>query len=286
MTCPLTIRFWMFRSRQAVRLASTSVLMNRHIHDAGLTFSRSRKVKCGEEKPFCRRCTSTGRKCEGYAGECSTSPATASASPVRTSTPNIRQQFSTGVESWFESHKERRSFHFYLTHAGLRLGGFWTRDPFWTREVMQAAIYYPSIRHLVVALGSAYEHFEDRQTDPSQMEFALQQSNQSIRHLTASSTSLTRDSVESSSTLVTASLLFTILSSMQGQMADAMDHVRAGLKVLQTLEYEHAMSDDSSSTSSERSLYSASLSPAYPVPVSRLRSLLTSLWLQMRGMSA
>lgn len=151
---------------------------------------------------------------------------------------------------------------------------------------MQAAIYYPSIRHLVVALGSAYEHFEGRQTDPSQMEFALQQSNQSIRHLTQSPTSsLTKQSIESSSTLVTASLLFTILSSMQGQMADAMDHVRSGLRVLQTLEYEHSTSsDDGSSTSSGHSHQSSSPVAVYPVPIARLRSLLTSLYLQCRVM--
>lgn len=204
--------------------------------------------------------------------------------PARTATPSFRRQMSTGVESWLESDRERRSFHFFLTHAGLRLGGYF-QTPFWTREVMQAAIYFPSIRHLVVALGSAYEHFEGRQMDPSQMEFALQQSNQSIRHLTQSpSSSLTRDSLESSSTLVTASLLFTILSSMQGHMAEAMDHVRAGLRVLENLEYEHWTSDDGSSTSSSQSHRSASPVSTYPVPIARLRSLLTSLYLQCRVM--
>ena len=114
---------------------------------------------------------------------------------------------------------------------------------------MQAAIYHPSIRHLVVALGSAYEHFEGRQLDPSQMEFALQQANQSIRHLTQSSTSsLIKQTVESSSTLVTASLLFTILSSMQGHMTEAMDHVRSGLRLLQNMDDQHDSSDDSSSS--------------------------------------
>lgn len=149
---------------------------------------------------------------------------------------------------------------------------------------MQAAIYYPSIRHLVVALGSAYEHFEGRQMDPSKMEFALQQSNQSIRHLTDPASTLTKPSIESSSTLVTASLLFTILSSMQGQMADAMDHIRSGLRVLQNLEYDQLNCDDGSSTSSDSSCGSFCSSPAYPVPLTRLRSLLTSLYLQCRVM--
>lgn len=192
---------------------------------------------------------------------------------------------STGVESWLDSDLERRSFHFFLTHAGLCLGGYF-QTPFWTREVMQAAIHYPSIRHLVVALGSAYEHFESRQTDRSHMEFALHQCNLSIRHLTQSpSAGLTKQSIESSSTLVTASLLFTILSSMQGHMAEAMDHVRSGLRLLLNLEAEQ-WSDDSSSTasSSNHSYRSASPSSAFPVPVSRLRSLLTSLYLQCRVM--
>lgn len=32
-----------------------------------LTGYRIRKVKCDETKPSCLRCTSTGRKCDGYA---------------------------------------------------------------------------------------------------------------------------------------------------------------------------------------------------------------------------
>jgi hypothetical protein len=30
-------------------------------------YSRIRRVKCDEAKPHCQRCTSTGRKCDGYA---------------------------------------------------------------------------------------------------------------------------------------------------------------------------------------------------------------------------
>lgn len=31
-----------------------------------MTLCRLRRVKCGEEKPYCLRCTSSGRQCGGY----------------------------------------------------------------------------------------------------------------------------------------------------------------------------------------------------------------------------
>ncbi|KAH4069175.1 hypothetical protein HBH98_012240 [Parastagonospora nodorum] len=33
---------------------------------SGCKTCKIRKVKCDEEKPFCKRCTSTGRTCDGY----------------------------------------------------------------------------------------------------------------------------------------------------------------------------------------------------------------------------
>jgi len=187
------------------------------------------------------------------------------------------------MESWLDSENERRSFHFFLTHAGIKLGGYFP-TPFWSREVLQAAIHYPAIRHLVVALGSAYEQFEARQMDQKSMQFALQQSNQSIRHLThASSANLVKQSIETSSALITASLLFTVLSSIQGHMGEAMDHILSGLRMLQNLEQDQINLDDCSSISSGSSRGSPPAS-SYPVSLARLRSLLTSLYLQCRVM--
>jgi len=172
---------------------------------------------------------------------------------------------------WLGSDAERRSFDFFLARASQRFGEFFNA-PFWSREVLQAAISFPSIRHLVVALGAAYEQFESKETrrltegdhNNDNMRFALQQCNTSIRHITNLSES-SRQSLETMCCILTASILFGIFASLQGHFGQAIEHVRSGMRVLKNLD----------------SLPSSTPS-TFPVPVARLRSLLTNLYGQAR----
>lgn len=172
-----------------------SVRSGQHFDQDG----RLRKVKCDEAKPECTgtqrykrpgprgsstggifsdqaiRCLSTGRKCDGYQLQLSKTPA-----------PGNSIQTQPG---FFSSQAERRSFDFCQSRACQELAGHFNR-PFWTQEVLRAATYYPSIRHLVIALGSAYEGFEHEASRLSDVcglaareQFALCQANQSIRLL-------------------------------------------------------------------------------------------------------
>jgi hypothetical protein len=169
---------------------------------------------------------------------------------------------------WLDSDVEKRSFDFFLNRAGQRLGGFFNGS-FWTREILQAAISSPSIRHLVVALGAVYEQFECREPDSQSgiddMRFALQQCNHSIRHISNLASS-TRQSAEDMCCIIAASILFATFASLQGYIAQAINHIRSGMRVLRSLE----------------SLEVSGLS--FPVPVIRLRSLLTNLYAQARTM--
>ena len=244
---------------------------------SGCRTCKIRKVKCDEAKPQCRRCNSTGRPCGGY-GRNNSPSSTITLVSAKTS-PGSGEVYY-GMDAWLESEVERRSFDFFLNHASSRLGGFF-QSPFWSREVLQAAIHHPSIRHLVVALGAAYEQFEDRVSqsseDREEMRFALHQCNQGIRHLTQKSGSLDRSeqSIENTSSAVIASILFTVFASLQGHMGEAMDHVRSGLRVLQDLQDLQASKEKGPTFA---------LSSAYPVPLARMRSLLTNLYAQMRSM--
>lgn len=173
----------------------------------------------------------------------------------------------------FTSQAERRSFDFFLARASRALGGHFHLE-FWSREVMQAAVHQSSIRHLVIALGAAYEGFESESSEAPGVgepsvgrQFALQQANHSIRLMTdlfqsASSSGL---SVENTSSILTASILFTYIASLQGHMAQAIEHVRAGLRVLQ--DFETSMPSGTTS---------------YPAPLNQLRSILISVYGQVR----
>ncbi|KAK1750435.1 hypothetical protein QBC47DRAFT_418189 [Echria macrotheca] len=243
----------------------------------GCLTCKSRKVKCDETKPRCHRCTRSGRPCGGYpAPEARSSPETAG-SPLLGVI-----QTTSGL---FGSTAEKRSFQFFQQHASKSLGGPF-HLAFWGREVMQAALHDPPIRHLVVALGAAYEDFESSGTAAGTgSELALQQANRAIHLMT---TSLTQDSsAETTHRLLTASILFIQLASMRGHMAEATQHIRSAVKVL--LDHERATSSNSNNnTSSQQQTVSSSSSsptpPPYPVPLAHLRSILTSTYGQLRAM--
>jgi hypothetical protein len=150
---------------------------------------------------------------------------------------------------------------------------------------MQAAIHYEPIRHLVIAVGAAYESLEDgepaglSQDSGGGMEFALQQCNHAIRQLaTISSSRAASDykSTESTCCILTASVLFIYLASIRGHIAEAIQHVRSAVKVLRDFEQ---------SQSPETRQKSPANSPVFPVPVSQLRAILTSAYGHLRAMS-
>jgi hypothetical protein len=165
------------------------------------------------------------------------------------------------MSAWLSSTEQKRSFDFFLNRAGTRLGGFFNAS-FWSREVLQAAINYPSIRHLVVALGAVYEQYEVKDHDIQQSHFPLQECNRSISHITRLVSSSSQ-SPEDLYCIITASILFATFASLQGHVSQAINHIRSGLKVL-------------------RSLDSCGFSSNFPIPLPRLRLYLTNLYAQVR----
>ncbi len=132
-------------------------------------------MKCGEEKPFCRRCTSTGRKCDGYGPPKSPKPALQKSLPA------------SGLDAIEDPMEQRLLFFFSSTTASL-LSGYFSTD-FWERRVVQASYVEPSIRHAVVAIAAIHQdfnekHLEDGKEDDSKLQaFAFRQYTKAISHL-------------------------------------------------------------------------------------------------------
>ncbi|KAK1828949.1 hypothetical protein QBC39DRAFT_358063 [Podospora conica] len=233
---------------------------------SGCLTCKARKVKCDEEKPSCRRCTSTGRTCDGYRSR-TTSPPSVGA---------LDRSLSSSPPALFASAAEKRSFHFFHTHASKALAGY-SNLTFWNREVMQAAIHSPPIRNLVVALGAAYQAYEHGDIhgrgEDDGMAFALRQSNKSIRQLAlAKPSQATTPSAEATSVLLTASVLFIYLAILHGHINEAIQHVRSAVKLLQAFDVSWAQQQDGVDRS------------PYPVRLSHLRTLLRSVYGQLRSM--
>ena len=163
-----------------------------------------RRVKCDEAKPNCRRCTSTGRKCDGYQNPDQAQSRSSSATPNPESEASVvpaRQKIPISrlvkgpVFAIDGDEQEKRAFHFFRERTIPGLCGFFGSD-IWERLVLQATFQEPALRHAVFALGSLHERFEmgDRTVFASNLDtvqggLALRQYTQAINHVIRRSTS-------------------------------------------------------------------------------------------------
>ncbi|KAF5675556.1 transcriptional regulatory moc3 [Fusarium heterosporum] len=147
---------------------------------------RIRRVRCGEEKPVCVRCTSTGRVCDGYT---SVSPfpsplaSTSKSSSVTYFDPvNPVADFKLTLPR--QNSQEVRSYRYFLEVTAPSLSGSFYAD-FWLVELPRVCLSDAAIWHAVVSLGSAHEDFTENHQGSRSL-FALKQFNSSIRCLTES----------------------------------------------------------------------------------------------------
>jgi hypothetical protein len=103
-------------------------------------------VKCDEEKPFCKRCTTTGRKCDGY-----TNPV--EQNQQQRGTEPLSMALVTGVST---DALERRTFDFFRAKTAPTVSGYF-QDSVWDRIVLQLSHSEPAVRHAVNALGALHE---------------------------------------------------------------------------------------------------------------------------------
>ncbi|KAL4949227.1 hypothetical protein BDW69DRAFT_198257 [Aspergillus filifer] len=116
---------------------------------------RKRKVKCDEAKPHCHRCTSTGRKCDGYSPPITHPLSSTLGRPLSLIQRPIPLLFSTPGTA-----RERRSFQFFYERTVPSLAGF-TGSDFWNRLVLQVSQHEKAVWHALIALGSLHENFEN-----------------------------------------------------------------------------------------------------------------------------
>lgn len=118
-----------------------------------LNCTRIRKVKCDEKRPFCQKCVNTGRTCDGYE------------SPFI----HINNIHSSGIKSDIALQLiPRISTQITPQDIDLLNRHFSTKTIFEVklgceeeaRQVLQASLTYPPIRHAVLSLRALREDFE------------------------------------------------------------------------------------------------------------------------------
>ncbi|KAB5572529.1 hypothetical protein GE09DRAFT_675098 [Coniochaeta sp. 2T2.1] len=230
----------------------------------GCITCKIRRVKCGEEKPACVRCTSTGRTCDGYD----------KGVPPRNRTLEFQRNAETAkmefikAYQWNEALRSMRPIaadidgtdsekKFFRRFRLLATDGLTNHvcnfTQFWNRVTPHISHQDEAVKHAVIALGAAYQIFQlndqeqnhekttgkvlhtgtaDEFTHENLEVFTIQQYNKSIcklqRHVGSSSP-------ESIQVTLICCLAFICLETMRGHHEAAVTHLINGLNILQSI---------------------------------------------------
>ena len=167
-------------------------------------------MKCDETKPNCKRCTSTGRRCDGY---------------------NLPKPllFEIGQDK-----DERWSFHYYRDRTASQINSV-ADQAFLNRLVIQVGYSRDIVRHALVAIGSYHEGVDhlDETRRSDKHKFALQQYNKSINGILKSSADSDIEEI------LLSVILFTFFENVRGEWASALAHLQAGLKIYSNWKAAH-----------------------------------------------
>ncbi|KAL4965817.1 Zn(II)2Cys6 transcription factor domain-containing protein [Aspergillus stella-maris] len=211
---------------------------------------KKRRVKCDEAKPRCLRCTSTGRKCDGYSSPSNTRPSSTRALNLNlhlTPRPIPPLTLFTNPSTALE----RRSFQFFYERTVPSLLGY-TGSDFWNRLVLQVSQREKPVWHALIALGSLHENFEGDRVVPGLWlrrrgwdSFALTEYLCAIRALLGGGGEGggKRDGGEWSKSVpvdvcLICCILFACFEVLSSHYDSAIGHIRGGIKIMKETYYD------------------------------------------------
>ncbi|KAK0746660.1 hypothetical protein B0T18DRAFT_156553 [Schizothecium vesticola] len=216
----------------------------------GCITCKIRRVKCGEEKPVCLRCTSTGRTCDGYDGCLSPSRNRFAMDPIehaelakseflRACQHNEALRYMRPLAPEVDGYKMDKLFlrlpPVAASTGSTFHGAFVT---FWNRVSSQNH-GDDALRHALVALGAVHQLYCPPEVPlpegftPESLEvFAIQRYNMSISRLQPHIISSNPESVRI--TLICC-LAFIFLETLRSNHAAAVTHFINGLRILESL---------------------------------------------------
>ncbi|ORY12943.1 hypothetical protein BCR34DRAFT_481807 [Clohesyomyces aquaticus] len=235
----------------------------------GCITCRIRRIKCDEARPECGRCSTTGRKCDGYTSPAQPLPSEAHhmvVSPKSSILPMGVPVVQLG------SAQEREALYFYRQHSAFELAGSYD-SRFWQFAIPCAFHSNAAIRHAVVALATLHRKLIAGNTavvpddaSDNQMRFALEQCNRSIRAVVTSPAERTMtDRLH----MLSLTILFHFLACIQGHQSLAFEHLRSGLRILREVDSDIASGMDCTSE--------------YPISLDAIRPVFVDMDVQARG---
>lgn len=214
--------------RLDARHASRLPLLHLALYHINIFICRIRRVKCDESKPTCQRCTSTGRKCDGYVSDILPS------NPHDQHAAAIIHRVIVRIPG---TAQEKRGFQYFITNTARELTGYYTSS-FWEYLILQASAAEPSLRHAVIAIAALHEEFSNRRlggVSPdhgnAESPFAINQYMKAVSHLRRSLSA----GKQAPLTALMSCLLFICFDYLRGHFDSAMMHLQSGLDILPDL---------------------------------------------------
>ncbi|EAW19357.1 Zn(II)2Cys6 transcription factor domain-containing protein [Aspergillus fischeri NRRL 181] len=201
----------------------------------GCLTCKIRRVKCDEEKPTCRRCRSTGRKCDGYASPSSSTRRQSTDLRIIQYTSQVPEPMKMSMFPSFHQplagcdYRALEFFHFQTVSCfGPKAGDF----------LLRAAYHDAPVRVAATALGSLHRAFVRDGDGPAVAQsgltrYALQQYSSAI-HLALNQIPVTEG--QSTDSILIMCVLFFCFESLQGHFRNAVQHGIAGLRILRQRE--------------------------------------------------
>ncbi|KAK0742197.1 hypothetical protein B0T21DRAFT_125491 [Apiosordaria backusii] len=230
----------------------------------GCITCKIRRVKCGEEKPACLRCTSTGRTCDGYDKGSSSAYARYRSSPADpTRTAELAKVEFVKACQWSEALRSMRRIapadidgtdtekRFFARFRSSSSTWFDPSTPqylspytvFWSKVISPSTscCQDEAVKHAVVALGAAHTlvQFPNQKvlegfTRDALEVYVIQQYNKSIEKIQRHVGSTGTDSVKI--TLICC-LAFIFLETVRSNHSVAVTHLVNGLRILQSMPF-------------------------------------------------
>ncbi|KAK4226365.1 transcriptional regulatory protein moc3 [Podospora fimiseda] len=209
-----------------------------------------RRVKCGEEKPACVRCTSTGRTCDGY----DKGAVNRYSSPDPAQTAELAKVEFVKACQWSEALRSMRPIaadidgtetekRFFARFRTATVDGLAAHlcnfTAFWNKVAPSSSYQDDAVKHAVLALGATYMLFQypnqpilDGHTREDLDLFTIEQQNKSIEKVKR----LTRtSSLESIRVTLICCLAFISLETLRANHSMALTHLTNGLRIIETL---------------------------------------------------
>ncbi|KAJ5483580.1 hypothetical protein N7530_002826 [Penicillium desertorum] len=198
----------------------------------GCKTCKIRRVKCGEEKPSCVRCTSTGRKCDFEVRPSSTISVIANPLSLSPNTNTV----------W----RERRAFAYYFECAASSIGGGLDID-FWRTVVPQVCRYEPAVWDAIITISALFECPQQSPVPVLQRRdniISLTKNRQDALRWYSRSVSAVRQRIEQGSVDVFVGLiscvLFICIEAIEGNADGAMQLYYQGVQLINALRLQIA----------------------------------------------